>query len=368
MNVFEVSALFAVVSAASLEYQGEMEYASSWSLDSEILGGTVEVSLSVPSGDAAGPFPLLVVLDGSEYLQTFAGYLGAASSYGAVPEMIVAGVDCGDHFSSCTPTTANIPDGTPVPESGGAGEFLAFLEEELVPAVENQYDAAPYTVLFGHSLAGLFTLFAMQEQGGVFEGFISSSPSLWWDSEMLTRGFPADWENGTRLFISLGNEGETMEDPFDRYLRKLDTSDEIEFSVVKYPGVSHQLVPFRSFIDGIEFVFQPWDSGEISSVESVIEHYGLLSETYGYQVVPPEGMLNRLGYLLLSEGRTAEAVEAFKLNRDWHPGSSNVYDSLGEGLLCAGDTAGAEANYRISLEMDPENHNAESILEALESP
>jgi tetratricopeptide (TPR) repeat protein len=60
-----------------------------------------------------------------------------------------------------------------------------------------------------------------------------------------------------------------------------------------------------------------------------------------------------------------EAVRIFSLNVEAYPASFNVYDSYGEGLMYAGDTAQAIINYEKSLKINPDNTNAVNILEQL---
>ena len=81
-----------------------------------------------------------------------------------------------------------------------------------------------------------------------------------------------------------------------------------------------------------------------------------------------ESELNRLGYVLLQQGRAADAVEIFKLNVEAYPKSSNVYDSLGEAYAAAGNRELAIANYRRSVELDPKNTNGVEALKRLEQP
>jgi tetratricopeptide (TPR) repeat protein len=50
-----------------------------------------------------------------------------------------------------------------------------------------------------------------------------------------------------------------------------------------------------------------------------------------------EAQLNTLGYKLLQQGRSDDAIAVFKLNVDAFPQSGNVYDSLGEAYLRKGD-------------------------------
>ena len=75
-----------------------------------------------------------------------------------------------------------------------------------------------------------------------------------------------------------------------------------------------------------------------------------------------ESEVNRLGYFFLSRGGSSRAVDVFALNVRAFPRSANAYDSLGEGQLARGDTSLAIASYRRSLELDPGNSNASSIL------
>jgi dienelactone hydrolase len=79
-----------------------------------------------------------------------------------------------------------------------------------------------------------------------------------------------------------------------------------------------------------------------------------------------EGTINRLGYeLLYAYGMTAEAIEVFRWNVAAYPGSFNTYDSLGEAYLANGDRELAIINYRKSLDLNPQNTNANSVLEKI---
>ncbi|HEY6140427.1 MAG TPA: hypothetical protein VI670_21945 [Thermoanaerobaculia bacterium] len=59
-----------------------------------------------------------------------------------------------------------------------------------------------------------------------------------------------------------------------------------------------------------------------------------------------ESPLNALGYRLLQGGRVADAVEVFRVNVALYPDSANVYDSLGEAYLAAGNKTLSEEAYR----------------------
>jgi CubicO group peptidase (beta-lactamase class C family) len=75
-----------------------------------------------------------------------------------------------------------------------------------------------------------------------------------------------------------------------------------------------------------------------------------------------EPLMNRLGYTLLRGEAVDEAIAAFRLNVEAFPESSNVYDSLGEAYMTAGQDDLAIENYQRSFELDPKNENAERTI------
>ncbi len=85
-----------------------------------------------------------------------------------------------------------------------------------------------------------------------------------------------------------------------------------------------------------------------------------------YTVGDLEGLLNTLGYQALSENKPADALVLFQVNAEVHPGSANVFDSLGDGFVAVADAPHAIAAYKRSVELDPQNHHAAQEVERLE--
>lgn len=81
-------------------------------------------------------------------------------------------------------------------------------------------------------------------------------------------------------------------------------------------------------------------------------------EQYDFNV----GELNTLGYNLMARGMLDEAVAIFQLNVEYYPEHFATYDSMGEAFMNRGDTALAIQNYEKSLELNPDNENAEVML------
>jgi Flp pilus assembly protein TadD len=101
-------------------------------------------------------------------------------------------------------------------------------------------------------------------------------------------------------------------------------------------------------------------------IAEAVEAYKKIRQEEPGNVVVQEARINDLGYSLLREKKLAGAIAVFKLNAELYPQSSNVYDSLAEAYMENGDKELAIVNYKKSLELDPRNKNAVSMIEKLQ--
>ena len=69
--------------------------------------------------------------------------------------------------------------------------------------------------------------------------------------------------------------------------------------------------------------------------------------------------------MLLSSGKTPDAIAVFQRNVQEYPQSGNVYDSLGAAYLENGQKDLAMQNYEKSLQLDPRNKNTVEMLKKL---
>jgi CubicO group peptidase (beta-lactamase class C family) len=102
-----------------------------------------------------------------------------------------------------------------------------------------------------------------------------------------------------------------------------------------------------------------------SNVENAIKEYNVLKENYPDEYNFNEYSLNSLGYQLLGINRVQDAIEIFKLNVKEYPDAFNPYDSLGEGYMIAGEKEQAMKYYKKSLELNPDNTNAVTMIERI---
>lgn len=337
-------------------------------LDSRVLGEPRVAQVRLPDGYAAGTgrYPVVYVLDGPEHLEVTAAIAAYLARAGAMPKVIVVSVLNVDRNRDFTPSRAPRAPGSgarPPPASGGADRFLRFLREELVPIVDGNFRTERFRVLSGHSLGGLFALHVLASAPGTFDAYLAASPSAQWDHELVVKELRRRLEESPRLdrslFVSLGNE-KSMVPAFEslRTVLRASSPPGFRWESARFASDAHGIVPLPTTMQGLSFVFEGYlppldpDTGRFAgSLDELEAHYRTLSTRLGFEVLPPEGIVNEKGYALLAEGKTTDAVAAFQSNVRRHPGSANAHDSLGEGLEAAGRTADAVAAYERAVEL-----------------
>lgn len=113
-------------------------------------------------------------------------------------------------------------------------------------------------------------------------------------------------------------------------------------------------------------VLVPYELLMAGKLEEAIEGYKKIKREKPLNNVVQEARLNDLGYSLLQSNKVSEAIAVFKVNVELYPNSANVYDSLGEAYMTAGQKDLAMTNYKKSLELNPKNQNAVNMLKKLE--
>jgi len=135
---------------------------------SRILHEKRTIWISVPKSmtdtlHAKQKYPVVYLLDGNNHFATVSSMLKQLSvENGNVifPEMIVVGILNTDRVRDFTPTSSSFwvfkGFSSEMSNTGGGDQFVKFLQKELIPHIDSIYPTAPYRVLMGHSLAGLY--------------------------------------------------------------------------------------------------------------------------------------------------------------------------------------------------------------------
>lgn len=117
-----------------------------------------------------------------------------------------------------------------------------------------------------------------------------------------------------------------------------------------------------NFVPGSTFKDLTAEAVHNSDISAFIKKYREFKTNPKNQFINTETDTNALGYRLLQGQRFNDAVEVFKLNVEAYPNSANVYDSLGDGYVNAGNREEAVKNYEKALQINP---NYQSSIDAL---
>lgn len=164
-----------------------IEIGRSYRIESHALGEPRTIDVSLPrdyAADTSQHYPVLVVLDGEFEHEIAALVARFYATMGQVPATIVVGVRNTDRSRDMTPAAVAGFDVPPdAATAGGADRFLAFIADELLPYLDRTYRTAPMRVLIGHSLGGLFAIYALDRRPDLFTGYVVMEPAVWWNNQ-----------------------------------------------------------------------------------------------------------------------------------------------------------------------------------------
>jgi predicted alpha/beta superfamily hydrolase len=199
-----------------------------FTLRSTANGATYQIRVSLPFNynPAAEKYATIYVLDGKEIFGFVANRCQEIADQHALRNVLVVSIGYGkDRSIDYTPTKVSSV-------TGGAPQFLNFIETQLVPKIEQDYHAETTResrVILGHSYGGLFGGYAFSVNNNVFGNYILLSPSFWFDNYAPLQ---MEKENRTNnktakhlVFMGIGanEEGDRMLAPFEVFYQSLRT-------------------------------------------------------------------------------------------------------------------------------------------------
>ncbi|WP_226646229.1 alpha/beta hydrolase [Microbulbifer variabilis] len=169
----------------------ELENSEVFTIHSKILGREYQIYIKTPAGyyDKAKKrksYPSLYLNDGPYTFRVASGVTHLKSMNKAIVIGISFAKEELGQFS-------RVRDLTPVPDdswkrykTGGAPEYLRFIESEVIPFVEANYRANPKRrILAGQSLGGSFGAWVLLNKPKLFSSYILTSPSLWYKNGII---------------------------------------------------------------------------------------------------------------------------------------------------------------------------------------
>jgi len=242
------------------------------------LGRQRRLSVQLPEDydRDARSYPLLLCLDAQWTLGTVSDTALLLGLARRMPRVIVAGL--GWHYAQTrevvvaralayTPTLAAFPPEVAAPGgrplvAGGGADYLEFLAAEVLELLAHTYRiTATERVIVGHSLSGLFALFAASRRPALFDRYLLASPSVWWQDRIILSLLAEGPELRGRLYMTMGEAETTVAGcamietarTAVQVLRARHASLEANFEVL--PGEFHESTIAGSVTRGLRWLF-----------------------------------------------------------------------------------------------------------------
>jgi len=379
--VSSIAILFLMISIAQAQSEHPVIIGHKYHIISEILNEEREYWISLPQSyeyenQSHKKYPILILLDGNVHFHSISGMVNTMSSGRSdkreIPEMIIIAILNVNRERDFTPDKIITKREN---QTGGADDFLAFLESELIPKIEREYRTTSYRMLIGYSLGGLFATHAYLKESSSFNSFISIDPSLGtWDNKVMDEKLSNITNKVFQrpYYLATANWGKRSSGNRDKHvsfyeLMKVKSTKDFNTSYKYYPNKNHSSIPLPAIYDGLLHIFrgylQPYR--EIKDIDELINNYQQISQRNSHDFRPPENLVNRIGYRLLRSLDNEEmqlALNFFLLNTKNYPDSYNVFDSLGEAYYQLGNHDLAIDNFKHSIELNPNNKNAREMI------
>ncbi len=316
-------------------------------IDSEKLQVSKKVSIRLPQGyndnhSSDSKYPVLYFLDAGRADSHIYEEISALSSSGIMPKMIIVGIerDGKNRLKDFIPTEND--DG----EGGGADDFIAFIEHELVPYIDKNYRTEDFKILQGHSLGGLFSLYTFQAKPELFDVHFAFSPSLQYADTSMTDSIEKYISNNTikqkYLYANMGNEatdimnstGITMVNRYKAINSLLDSVNgkPFRYKFEYFQDEPHHMTQFTGMRRALRDLFKDWFyswNRFALGVNELKEHHKYLSKQFGYKVLPNPGEMywGHLANISIFNNRK-NALGFLKYDVELHPNSIETLENL----------------------------------------
>jgi hypothetical protein len=326
-------------------------------IDSAVLGEKRELVIYLPEGyqNSQHRYPVLYLTDGDIQGPHTAGTVDYLAKFEQMPPMIVVGM--------VTPPETRVRDLTITPadqqkskQLANADRFLAFIENELIPFVQQQYRTLDYQVLSGTSHGGQFAINALVKRPGLFHGVIAISPSLYWNDDQLLGLFEPALKNHRlqgRLYVSIANEESTMTASYQRFVDVLARapSDKLVVASQTFSNETHNTTVLQGQYAGLKFLFSEWPipEGEPKTLADLQAKFASRSKLLNTDLMIPEDKAHGYASWLQFLNRPDDALALLQWSRVHYPQSFNTHMALIKSYLHFNRTEEAKAALQDAL-------------------
>ena len=129
---------------------------------------------------------------------------------------------------------------------GNSSAFLAYVQNEVIPHVEENYRVLPGKMAVGHSLSASFLMASLVKVPDLFDSYVAISPNLDYDDYRIIKDLrhfdTRQFKSPKYLYVSHGNEGEAFGwdvEPGQNFIKDSLSSEYLKVTVENFPEQGH---------------------------------------------------------------------------------------------------------------------------------
>ncbi|MDX9947587.1 MAG: alpha/beta hydrolase-fold protein [Bacteroidales bacterium] len=209
---------------------------------------------------SAEKYEVIYVTDGEWAMNPFSFVYKFAESEKFVPPAIIVAVP-NRYINAANQRDRDfLPVHVPQPAiSGGAGNFLSFFKNELIPYIDKTYPTNGTNSLYGHSYGGLFVLYALLSEPQLFASYYATDPPFRFNDDYLIKMAAKKLENlpPDKILWLAGNDLSYKSQGIDRLDSVLrdKAPASLHWKMVTYPNETHNSVRLKAMYDGIKYSY-----------------------------------------------------------------------------------------------------------------
>ena len=274
MIVLLLSCSFGALNAQNVKEKVCLENTEQFSITSEYVKGEnylIQVGLPFGYSSSHKSYPVLYVLDGDYAFGITKGITDLLMIGKEIKGIIVIGISYGKGvFAWSVKRTRDL---TPSHDTifakgqntGGADNFLKFVQYELFPAVNRNYRTNPDSSAICGELGGLLNSYILWKQPELFKGYNIISPSLIWNNKSVLKleseYFVNHKELNKAVYIAYGSldNKEVIISPATELIQMIQTHDYKGLRLITrvFEGETHMSVPSVAITNGLKTLFKP---------------------------------------------------------------------------------------------------------------
>lgn len=303
-------------------------------LTSKYLGFDKNITITVPiewQQDINRDFPLIIVFDkqnkrSHNYILNTIDYL---TSNEQMPSSIIISIESEQKYRYIE-TLHKESD-----KEGIANENEKFIFEELIPLVENKYNASSFRILIGHSRYGYFTTSLLFSRISEVNGIISISPFF---SQKNVSIIDSISNLKNQIFTSrkyyrfgIGNDYPGDFIKMDSAIKNLNNPP-LDTKGFFFKEADHNTTPGLTISVSIYEIFEEWSKIQSKYISNEQKDLNILDtlekeilSNYGSKLEFSLGILNGKGWYFYNEGQFEKAIEAWEILMKSYPNFSEGY-------------------------------------------